>query len=843
MDPVDREFVRAIFPEYLLKQPIANQLWASYYKHKKLFVKFQHSNLSNSDTNGFERFEDRPFIRKLPPSTKKEIWHRLMDIGVLGTISFDNVQDDYLVQVYKYFFPDNLEEIEQGNDNLMISSRKASLYETIKQDNLNNSPIQQHNTTVPETSEGQQDADVEIYDNEGEGEEIEDDEDSNDDEVPDTASFAHDIERDSDNDVLRPDREARPKVDENLRFYDTTPQSEVDSRRTMKENKITHEVYSVINYPLPYQWVKHQSNSITLSADGVSQLSCNPNWQSYIMARERSNGIGRNGIRGNLSGSTQKYDYSATWANRVIPSDELAIYYYEIRVLKVTSSQGAQNSNIMVGFKEINGEKLEPRNESNQDSTSRQESTSMGLSVNTLLNISSSQGLDAALLTETGPTGIPGPGSEGLTGIGTGKNSIGHFIAYCGFNGSLTSTAGNEKFSNPFGRDDIIGCGINFINGSIFFTKNGLHLGETSIGHSNSEHIPYIALKPGNSVRTNFGLHEEFNFDITGYVNRWKKAAYTNIYGSIDDTNSMNNLNFESFVSRDNDNSNILFEDDGRFVDGKMFKPSIDRINTLKGGDGSFPCTLNILINDYLMHEGLIDVAKGFLNDLRKDCIVCDDGDATPQEKVISYNERQIIKEERMLKTRQELKKLIRKGQLPECVKFLNKEVPGLLEVDIELLFELRLAEYLLAILNMKNNLNLEEEILRVITLGQELNLQFVDDEAIDSSLRDKFRTDLNSAGSLLAYDDPVLEAQPDKAKILTPNFLQERLFQICNMAILKFLHKDSDCGLEMLIKYTRSMGIAMMHSKVEGVDDGEGRKLKYYKIVNIDEDLLQIPD
>lgn len=50
--------------------------------------------------------------------------------------------------------------------------------------------------------------------------------------------------------------------------------------------------------------------------------------------------------------------------------------------------------------------------------------------------------------------------------------------AYHGDDGNcFCQTANGKSYGHKFGTTDVIGCGINFKNNSIFFTKNGVHLG------------------------------------------------------------------------------------------------------------------------------------------------------------------------------------------------------------------------------------------------------------------------------------------------------------------------------------------------------------------------------
>ena len=92
-----------------------------------------------------------------------------------------------------------------------------------------------------------------------------------------------------------------------------------------------------------------------------------------------------------------------------------------------------------------------------------------------------------------------------------------------------------KTYGPTFGVNDVIGCGINFITGSAFFTKNGISLGKTRSCHAfyppnndkgiafrdlkNVRAFPSVGVKRHASatIKANFG-QSPFVFDIDGLV-------------------------------------------------------------------------------------------------------------------------------------------------------------------------------------------------------------------------------------------------------------------------------------------------------------------------------------
>lgn len=1007
MNPVDREYIEALFPLYLLEQPITYDLWNYYYKNKKLFQKLHEQRVAESEigssnhittfNNGQLNYHKGLGKTSLSVELRREIWSNLMSLGVLGTIPFDSTNDEYLIQVYKYFYPNDIRVAE--------STQSSHLF--------------------PETS------------------------------IVNSKS----LELSVGNNQSTPNQEGSnpKKKDKNNKRIDF----------------ISSDIYSTIGYNLPTRWLSQPNNALFISDDVFSKLTVNPNWQNPLVSSEESGGdnIGNLGTTsgssgGSGSGSTAAFsytrnrlrneltntnnldpnksnptsDYAMTWSNNNLPSSKLAIFYYEVKILSVSSSEGGRNSNIIVGFKysrptlngsDMNSNKLNTLSSMYEgfnspyynDHTIRHRNRERrrrrrGTNISTSSSVSHRRRSSLAGtigLTRMGqggnnsnPEGLPttndddddiindsddnnnndddsdesdmndddndesnsdnddnndddddddiditsgahrgfGEGTrrrrrdsattQHNVGVASSKQTIcgidDTFFGYNGFDGNAFSVAESESFAQPFGMNDIIGCGINYINGTIFFTKNGILLGTAFSEFHDINLVPAIALKNGNSVQTNFGLFEEFSFDILTYQNKWKSRAYSHIFNSSsvnhgysvtsspvaedvnnntsnkNDNNDDDSIDIDMKDANEADNSKdteagdnltlpFLLGKDERFDEkGQLMKlePSSVPINKLQNESDSIPSSLNCLINGYLIHEGLIDVAKGFLKDLQNE-IEPDEAtissdinsiQSTPnvntatQRQILRYNERQIIKEEKMLRIRQEMRKLIKTRQIHKCIEFLDEQFPSFLSTDIETLFELKLAQFLINI--EKDPSNIEE----LVAQGQELSNEFAyvaDKEAGDGLIimkehREKIMMRISKASYLLAYDSPLTEAPEDLLEMLSPEYIQDRLFQTVNSNLLLYLNQSNECALEKIVGYTRTMfstmrqyhlegdqsydedpelGLQVTHNRENKTRDGKEEmdgsrggeddddtthlETRYYKIVNLDEDILNV--
>uniref|UniRef100_A0A8C4XC27 RAN binding protein 9 n=1 Tax=Erpetoichthys calabaricus TaxID=27687 RepID=A0A8C4XC27_ERPCA len=133
---------------------------------------------------------------------------------------------------------------------------------------------------------------------------------------------------------------------------------------------------------------------------------------------------------------------------------------------------------------------------------------------------------------------IVSKGRDGYMGIGLSAQGVNmnrlpgwdkHSYGYHGDDGhSFCSSGTGQPYGPTFTTGDVIGCCVNLINNTCFYTKNGHSLG-IAFTDLPPNLYPTVGLQtPGEVVDANFGQHP-FVFDIEDYMREWRSKIQTQI--------------------------------------------------------------------------------------------------------------------------------------------------------------------------------------------------------------------------------------------------------------------------------------------------------------------------
>lgn len=134
---------------------------------------------------------------------------------------------------------------------------------------------------------------------------------------------------------------------------------------------------------------------------------------------------------------------------------------------------------------------------------------------------------------------IVSKGRDGYMGIGLSAQGVNmnrlpgwdkHSYGYHGDDGhSFCSSGTGQPYGPTFTTGDVIGCCVNLINNTCFYTKNGHSLG-VAFTDLPPNLYPTVGLQtPGEIVDANFG-QQPFVFDIEDYMREWRAK----IHGTVE---------------------------------------------------------------------------------------------------------------------------------------------------------------------------------------------------------------------------------------------------------------------------------------------------------------------
>ena len=170
-------------------------------------------------------------------------------------------------------------------------------------------------------------------------------------------------------------------------------------------------------------------------------------------------------------------------------------------------------------------------------------------------------------------------GRDGYMGIGLFKSDVllnrlsgwdKNSYGYHGDDGhSFCCSGTGQNYGPTFTTGDIIGCCLNLIENTCFYTKNGYNLG-IAFRDLPSDLYPTVGLQtPMESVEANFGQYP-FEFDIHNYVKEWHLKT----------------------------------------------RQTIEQFPLRKDVENNLPTTLRKLISTYLVHHGYSSTAEAFAKDV-----------------------------------------------------------------------------------------------------------------------------------------------------------------------------------------------------------------------------------
>ncbi|XP_013867655.1 ran-binding protein 10 [Austrofundulus limnaeus] len=130
---------------------------------------------------------------------------------------------------------------------------------------------------------------------------------------------------------------------------------------------------------------------------------------------------------------------------------------------------------------------------------------------------------------------IVSKGRDGYMGIGLSAQGVNmnrlpgwdkHSYGYHGDDGhSFCSSGTGQPYGPTFTTGDVIGCCVNLINNTCFYTKNGISLG-VAFTDLPPNLYPTVGLQtPGEIVDANFG-QQPFVFDIEDYMSQWRAKIH-----------------------------------------------------------------------------------------------------------------------------------------------------------------------------------------------------------------------------------------------------------------------------------------------------------------------------
>eukprot|EP00123_Amoebidium_parasiticum_P004318 comp15596_c0_seq1/m.12712 comp15596_c0_seq1/g.12712 ORF comp15596_c0_seq1/g.12712 comp15596_c0_seq1/m.12712 type:complete len:495 (-) comp15596_c0_seq1:53-1537(-) len=298
---------------------------------------------------------------------------------------------------------------------------------------------------------------------------------------------------------------------------------------------------------------------------------------------------------------------------------------------------------------------------------------------------------------------ITSKGRDGYIGIGLSdktvkldrlpgweKNSYG----YHGDDGHSFKCSGQGQAYGPtFTTGDVIGCCINFVDQTCFYTKNGVHQGIAFTGLKGALY-PSVGMRtPQETLHVNFG-QEPFHFDLKTYMQEVRASTLATV----------------------------------KAIPLSDCLPLLGTAPTTAGTEeeqasNAWPTALNTLISSYLVHHGYAQTAEIFTRDT-----------GVP-----------IREETTSITNRQRIKADVLAGRIDDALALTEATYPGMLAAHRDLHFRLKRQKFIemVAANTTKGDGNMGE----IIAFGKQLQAECPESEG-------DMRKSLVEAFGMLAYKD-----------------------------------------------------------------------------------------
>lgn len=245
-------------------------------------------------------------------------------------------------------------------------------------------------------------------------------------------------------------------------------------------------------------------------------------------------------------------------------------------------------------------------------------------------------------------------GKEGMIGVGFSGASASleklpgwepDSWAYHGDDGkSFCAATPGKPYGPTFTSGDVIGCGVNFMKGCAFFTKNGVFQGNAFRDLRDVKVYPSVGMKrPHAHLSVNFG-QRPFMFDIDRMVSRERQSI-------IDEVNA---------------------------ADVSNLHPTLNKDELCKA-----------LVAQYLSHDGYVETARAFASEVRAEATALR---GSPELKLEGYLS---VEEDHDAVNRQQIRTAILDGNIDKAIELTNACYPHVLQENPQIYFKLRCRKFI----------------------------------------------------------------------------------------------------------------------------------------------------